>query len=568
MLVDKIKDLTTKDLIALLFPVKDERPVEETTRYALYARKSSDDEKKQVKSIEDQIAECLEKAKSLGLNIVGAPLFEKGSAKIPDNRPVFTTMLKDIRKGEYTGILAWHPDRLSRNMREAGEVIDMLDTGVIKDLKFVSFSFENNPSGKMLLGITFVMSKEYSDKLSQDVMRGNTRRVVEGKTLNVAKYGYYRDKDCWQIPDESNFDKMKKAWVMRLEGLPLEVIANKLNELKVTLARKKERANISEVKFNKKNLSVMFRDPFYAGVFKHGNDLYADLIEQQSNFVPMVSVDDFVKINLERLRENKGYRSLVRVRDKPKADMARGIIICGYCNEAYHSGITTRKKGGKVVGRRYFYRCENPACPKTKNRSERAKYIVTGAHAILKDIKIKVEKAVYGHYKDEMVRVIALKNKELETHRRGLQKAKENQEKRLADIKQLILDTSKTENSEVIKQSYAKDLKETDEQIKKIERDLANISEAKIENKEVVLSYEKFLEHFKNLASRLEGRPTMEEIDFTIRKIFSNIVIKDHEVLSYQLNSPFKEFEEKGFVSFGRSNRTRTCDLTLPKRAL
>ncbi len=552
MSVDKIKDLTTKDLISLLFPVKETRPVEETTRYVIYARKATESTEKQVKSVEDQIAECVEKAKHLKLNIVGQPLSENGSAKIPDNRPVFTEMLNDLRKGKYTGILAWHPDRLSRNMREAGEVIDMLDTGIIKDLKFVSFSFENNPSGKMLLGITFVMSKEYSDKLSQDVMRGNIRRVTEGKTLNVAKYGYVRDKDSRQLPDGDNFTKMQQAWAMRLEGIPLETIADRLNELEITVAKKREGENRKPVKFSKKNLSVMFKDPFYAGVFTHGDVAYADLTELQPDFVPMVSVDNFVKINIAKLRGSKANRHLIRVRDKPDADMARGIIICGYCNEPYHSGITTRKKNGVVIRRGYYYRCENPECPKTKNRLEPARYIVKGAHEILKDIKIKVEKAVYDHYKEEMARVISVKNKALDTHRRALQKAKENQEKRRDDIKQLILDTSRTPDNELIRTSYTKDLKDTEEIINRIESDLHEVARNKIENKEVILSYEKFLEHFKNLASRLEGTPTMEEIDFTIRKIFSNIVIKDHEVLSYQLNSPFKEFEEKGFVTFGR----------------
>ena len=59
-------------------------------------------------------------------------------------------------------------------MKEAGEVIDLLDKRVIKDLQFKSFSFSNDTSGKMLLGITFVLSKEYTAKLSAEV----TERVL------------------------------------------------------------------------------------------------------------------------------------------------------------------------------------------------------------------------------------------------------------------------------------------------------------------------------------------------------------------------------------------------------
>ncbi len=48
----------------------------------------------------------------------------------------------------------------------------------------------------------------------------------------------------------------------------------------------------------------------------------------------------------------------------------------------------------------------------------------------------------------------------------------------------------------------------------------------------------------------------MAQLDFVIGKIFTNITLKDGALVSYQLNSPFKEFVEKGFVVFGRGDRT------------
>lgn len=62
-------------------------------------------------------------------------------------------MLNDLKKGVYDGILAWNPDRLARNMREGGEIIDMIDEEEIKDLKFVTRHFTKDANGKMLLGI-------------------------------------------------------------------------------------------------------------------------------------------------------------------------------------------------------------------------------------------------------------------------------------------------------------------------------------------------------------------------------------------------------------------------------
>ena len=73
-------------------------------KFFLYARKSTDVEDKQVRSIEDQIAELRAFAKNENVEI--ADIFiEKQSAKIP-GRPIFGEMISRIEKGETQGILA------------------------------------------------------------------------------------------------------------------------------------------------------------------------------------------------------------------------------------------------------------------------------------------------------------------------------------------------------------------------------------------------------------------------------------------------------------------------------
>ena len=79
----------------------------EQHKFFLYARKSTDVEDKQMRSIEDQIAELRAFAKQENLNIVDV-LIEKQSAKIP-GRPIFGEMIRRVEAGEANGILAWHP---------------------------------------------------------------------------------------------------------------------------------------------------------------------------------------------------------------------------------------------------------------------------------------------------------------------------------------------------------------------------------------------------------------------------------------------------------------------------
>jgi hypothetical protein len=45
-------------------------------------------------------------------------------------------------------------------MKEAGEVIEMIDREYIQDLAFCTYQFDNTPNGKMMLGILFATSKQ------------------------------------------------------------------------------------------------------------------------------------------------------------------------------------------------------------------------------------------------------------------------------------------------------------------------------------------------------------------------------------------------------------------------
>jgi DNA invertase Pin-like site-specific DNA recombinase len=78
-------------------------------KYYLYARKSTDDEDRQILSIESQINELREYAKRENLFVV-EELIEAKTAKKP-GRTIFDFMLAQIEKGFADGILAWHPDR-------------------------------------------------------------------------------------------------------------------------------------------------------------------------------------------------------------------------------------------------------------------------------------------------------------------------------------------------------------------------------------------------------------------------------------------------------------------------
>ncbi|MBS1214915.1 MAG: Recombinase [Proteobacteria bacterium] len=134
----------------------------------LYARKSTDDEERQMLSIDAQLNELREYARKEFLTIA-REFVESMTAKEP-GRPVFNDMLRLVERGEADALLAWHPDRLARNSVDGGWIIYLVDTGKLNALKFPTFWFENTPQGKFVLNMAFGQSKYYVDYVECSVM--------------------------------------------------------------------------------------------------------------------------------------------------------------------------------------------------------------------------------------------------------------------------------------------------------------------------------------------------------------------------------------------------------------
>jgi len=180
-------------------------------KYFLYTRKSTDDEDRQVLSIEAQLAELKEFAAKEKLAIA-ASFTEAKTAKEP-GRTQFAEMLRRLEAGEAQGIISWHPDRLARNPIDGGQVIYLVDREIIKSLKFPTFWFEDTPQGKFMLNIAFGQSKYFIDNLSENVKRGLRQKLRRGEWPGWAPIGYLNDyKNHTIIKDTDKSAYIKKVF--------------------------------------------------------------------------------------------------------------------------------------------------------------------------------------------------------------------------------------------------------------------------------------------------------------------------------------------------------------------
>lgn len=499
-------------------------------RYVIYARKSTDSSEKQERSIPDQLHTCRELADRLGVKVVDR-IHEEQSAKLSDKRPKFREMLDGIVNGKYDGIIVWSPDRLARNMKEAGEIIDLLDRGVIKDLKFANnFVFANEPSGKMLLGISFVMAKQYSDQHGQNVDRAIRRKTSEGKYAGShTKHGYYKDGAHYLRPDGENFGLISEVFAMRLRKCSLADIAAWLREQGYPRKTKHtaERKLVISVKF----ISDLLRDPVYAGAMVFGKQVI-NLFEKY-DFVSMISAEDFDKL-CKQGGLTKGF-TLTNIIKKPgdiKADLMREMVTCAGCNRHMSTGITTNSR--KTTN--YFYfRCDTPTCERFR-KSVRAKVIIQAIYDFLEKHPLATKES-YDHYVPEMKRITELQSKDTESTLRSLSLQLQHVAERITEAKREVRD----EEDATLKKAFKQDLKEQLEKAQKLEAQIKKLKQTRERTNDIILTYESFIELFQNLAKVIRNTESMSYLDFIIKKLFSNFVTDGKKVLQITQNSPFRE---------------------------
>ena len=77
-----------------------------------------------------------------------------------------------VRNGTINGIVTWQPYRLSRNQIDAGEIVNLFDTGHLKEIVTESYAYRNNPMDIFMFGFQCLQAKFENDNKAIDVKSG------------------------------------------------------------------------------------------------------------------------------------------------------------------------------------------------------------------------------------------------------------------------------------------------------------------------------------------------------------------------------------------------------------
>ncbi len=303
-------------------------------KYFLYARKSTEDDDKQVMSIEAQLFELREFARKENLEIL-KEFQESKSAKTP-GRPVFSEMMLAIEEQEEIGILSWHPDRLARNSIDGGRIIYLVDQAKVVSMRFPTFWFEPTPQGLFMLQVAFGQSKYYSDNLQENIRRGMRQKLRRGEWLCKAPLGYTNN------PKTRNIEPVKvTARVIKLAfeeyakgGSGLESLAEFMAHHGVTTEQ--------GTPLGKATISRMLTNRAYIGLTTHKGEWFP------GSFTPIISSKLFEDVQ-RALKRREKPRTRKVVHDFPFA----GLFRCEECGGMFTAQWATGKCGKKYR----YYRC-------------------------------------------------------------------------------------------------------------------------------------------------------------------------------------------------------------------
>lgn len=300
--------------------------------------------------------EELENYSRYALNIDAWEIFEDAgySAKNTD-RPKYQEMMARIRKGEFTHLLVWKLDRISRNLRDFTELWDELkEYGVTFVSKMEQFD-TSTAMGEAMLRIILVFA-ELERKLTAErvysIMLSRAQKALWNGAPVALGYNWDPENETIKInPEEAELVHL--IFDLYEEKQSALAVAEWLHEN----GKKTKRGGT----WGSKSVIDILRNPIYIGVYRwnyrqsgRGELKPEDEVITVENALPaIISREQWERVQKLLDGNYKGRRD--QQRRAKHLHILSGLIRCGYCGKTYISARNT--KPHKHNYHPSYYRC-------------------------------------------------------------------------------------------------------------------------------------------------------------------------------------------------------------------
>lgn len=295
------------------------------------------------------------------------------SAKNTD-RPAFQQMMSRLRTGEFSHLLVWKIDRISRNLLDFAEMYSEIKklgiTFVSKNEQFDT----SNAMGEAMLKIILVFA---------ELERNMTSERVTAVMLSRASNGQWNG---GRIPFGYDYDKeMRTFSINEAEAAVINLIydtyeeTNSLLYVARTLNEKGIRPR-SGLPWNPTTISTMLKNPFYTGAYRYnyhdetasGGNTSGKHLKDKSEWIfienhhPAIIPSERQALVLETLEQNRrSNKRSSKTYTRKNTHIFAGLLYCHYCGKQMQSTVDRVRADGyrpsiyACVQKRKFNSCPN-----------------------------------------------------------------------------------------------------------------------------------------------------------------------------------------------------------------
>lgn len=492
-------------------------------KYVIYCRKSSESDERQIQSLGDQISTLMPFIQQHELTIVGEPLQESKSAKLP-GRPLFNQMTDMIEKGLANGIILLNPTRLSRNTVDTGQIIFLMDQGKLEEVITPYQTFKNNPYDKFMLNLLCTQAKLENDNKSVYIKDSMRLKAERGDYPGKAPPGYINNHMKSQglrdiSPHPVYFSLMRQLFDQALTG---NYSIEKLSKMAHEMGIRKDHGKV----IGKTSFYRYLRDPFYIGKFVYKGKEY------KGNHKPMLTEKEY-KL-LQNILDGKA-----RGKQQRHTFALNELIKCGECQYCVTAESHTKKYKNGTFQTFSYYRCSKKSKSKTCSQKYLAEQKVED-QVIDRLLKFELEKEFQEWAFEALDEVAGEDHSVTEDQQKAFQTALDAINKKINNLTELKISPDNSDDSLLSNEEFVERRRKLLEEKEKVINQLNTLNGTDTEWEEIA---EDTFQFALEAANRFQEDEHPDDKKTIVKTIGSYLTLQDQKI-HFQPQLLFIKYQE------------------------
>ena len=290
----------------------------------------SDDREGKRAGVQRQRQDCVAECERRGWTVAGTYEDNSRSAYSGKERPEYERLTQDVAAGAVDAVVAWHTDRLWRNVMDKEQFLTVASVAGLKVIVAGGQEFDpaSADSGFLSTILAAVAQKESADKARRQA-RKHVERAQAGKAHGGRRcYGY-------NFADGTIKPVAQEARVIR--EIAKRMIAGETgNSIVLDLQRRGIKTAMGK-EWRVDTLHDLMVRPILAGLREHNGVIYP------GNWKPIISAETHEQLKAVAVVRANAVREQFACRT-PRVNLLTGLLRCGKCNARLRPGNTGKKR--------------------------------------------------------------------------------------------------------------------------------------------------------------------------------------------------------------------------------